>query len=270
MSNTIKISLKKAQSEVFYSKKRFRVLVAGRRFGKSYLACIELFTKALARSGETFFYCAPTYRMAKDIAWKVLKKIIPPQYIRSKNETDLKIELVNDSTIELKGTENAMALRGRSLSGVVLDEAAFMDSSVWFEVIRPALADKQGWALFISTPDGTASWFYDMWCYVPEDKTNDWQRWCFTTIQGGNVPPEEVQAARAQLDSRTFRQEFEASFENPSGLVAISFADDNISKEVQDLPVFPCSWAWTSTSTQCPASAQSRKATCSGSSTKSS
>ena len=239
MSTTIDISLKKAQSEVFYSKKRFRVLVAGRRFGKSYLACIELFTKALARPGETFFYCAPTYRMAKDIAWKVLKKIIPPQYIRSKNETDLKLELINESTIELKGTENAMALRGRSLSGVVLDEAAFMESSVWFEVIRPALADKQGWALFISTPDGTASWFYDMWCYVPEDKSGDWQRWCFTTIEGGNVPPAEVEAARAQLDTRTFRQEFEASFENLSGLVAISFSDANIDPTVKDIPILP-------------------------------
>jgi hypothetical protein len=239
MSNTIDISLKKAQSEVFYSKKRFRVLVAGRRFGKSYLACIELFTKALERPGETFFYCAPTYRMAKDIAWKVLKKIIPREFIRSKNETDLKLELINDSTIELKGTENAMALRGRSLSGVVLDEAAFMESAVWFEVIRPALADKQGWALFISTPDGTASWFYDMWCYVPEDKSGDWQRWCFTTIEGGNVPPAEVEAARAQLDTRTFRQEFEASFENLSGLVAISFSDDNIDPNVKDIPILP-------------------------------
>ena len=239
MSKTIDISLKKAQSEVFYSKKRFRVLVAGRRFGKSYLACIELFTKALERPGETFFYCAPTYRMAKDIAWKVLKKLIPPVLIRSKNETDLKIELVNGATIELKGTENAMALRGRSLSGVVLDEAAFMESAVWFEVIRPALADKQGWALFISTPDGTASWFYDMWCYVPEDESGDWQRWCFTTIEGGNVPPAEVEAARAQLDTRTFRQEFEASFENLSGLVAISFSDANIDPDVKDIPILP-------------------------------
>ena len=78
-----------------------------------------------------------------------------------------------------------------------------------------------------------------MWCYVPEDKTNDWARWCFTTIEGGNVPTEEVEAARAQLDARTFRQEFEASFENLSGLVAISFADANISKDVQDLRSFP-------------------------------
>ena len=168
------LNLRYAQGEVFSSRKRFRVLVAGRRFGKSYLSCIELLRGAIERPGETFFYAAPTYRMAKDIAWKVMKKLVPKAWIKSKNETDLKIELVNGSTIELKGTENAMALRGRSLAGVVLDEAAFMSSEVWFEVIRPALADKQGWALFISTPDGTASWFYDLWCYC-EQGDPDWQ-----------------------------------------------------------------------------------------------
>jgi hypothetical protein len=239
MPKSLDLSLRPAQGEVFSATNRFRVLVAGRRFGKSYLACIELLKAALERPGETYFYCAPTYRMAKDIAWKTLKKIIPNSLVRSKNETELRMELVNDSTIELKGTENAAALRGRSLSGVVLDEAAFMEAEVWFEVLRPALADKQGWALFISTPEGTASWFYDLWCYVDEDTTGDWKRWCFTTIQGGNVPPEEVEAARAQLDARTFRQEFEASFENLSGLVAISFNDANIDKEVRDLPILP-------------------------------
>jgi len=239
MPKSLDLSLRPAQGEVFSATNRFRGLVAGRRFGKSYLACIELLKAALERPGETYFYCAPTYRMAKDIAWKTLKKIIPNSLVRSKNETELRMELVNDSTIELKGTENAAALRGRSLSGVVLDEAAFMEAEVWFEVLRPALADKQGWALFISTPEGTASWFYDLWCYVDEDTTGDWKRWCFTTIQGGNVPPEEVEAARAQLDARTFRQEFEASFENLSGLVAISFNDANIDKEVRDLPILP-------------------------------
>jgi hypothetical protein len=239
VAKSLDLSLRPAQGEVFSATNRFRVLVAGRRFGKSYLACIELLKAALERPGETYFYCAPTYRMAKDIAWKTLKKIIPNTLVRSKNETELRMELVNDSTIELKGTENAAALRGRSLSGVVLDEAAFMEAEVWFEVLRPALADKQGWALFISTPEGTASWFYDLWCYVDEDTTGDWKRWCFTTIQGGNVPPEEVEAARAQLDPRTFRQEFEASFENLSGLVAISFNDANIDKEVRDLPILP-------------------------------
>ncbi len=233
------IELRWAQGEVFKCDKRFRVLVAGRRFGKSYLACVELLRGALNAPGETFFYCAPTYRMAKDIAWRALKKLVPKVWIQSKNETDLRIELINGSTIELKGTENAMALRGRSLSGVVLDEAAFMEPEVWFEVIRPALADKEGWALFISTPDGTASWFYDLWCYVEEDPKDLWRRWSYTTIDGGNVSKQEVEAARAQLDSRTFRQEFEASFENLTGLVAVSFNDANISTEAQDISVLP-------------------------------
>jgi hypothetical protein len=232
------LSLRYAQGQVFSSRKRFRVLVAGRRFGKSYLSCIELLRGAIERPGETFFYAAPTYRMAKDIAWKVMKKLVPKAWIKSKNETDLKIELVNGSTIELKGTENAMALRGRSLAGVVLDEAAFMSSEVWFEVIRPALADKQGWALFISTPDGTASWFYELWQYA-DSGDSDWSRWQFTTIDGDNVPPEEIEAARSQLDARTFRQEFEASFENLSGLVAVSFGDENISTEATDISILP-------------------------------
>jgi len=233
------LTLRWAQGEVFNNTNRFRVLVAGRRFGKSYLSCVELLRAAIEKPGETYFYCAPTYRMAKDIAWKTLKRLVPKTWIKSKNETDLKIDLINDSSIELKGTENAMALRGRSLSGVVLDEAAFMDAEVWFEVIRPALADKQGWALFISTPDGTASWFYDLWCFCAEEEAKGWQRWSFTTVEGGNVPAEEVEAARAQLDARTFRQEFEASFENLSGLVAVSFGDMNISTEAKDISVMP-------------------------------
>ena len=185
VKNKQNLDLRWTQGQVFSSRKRFRVLVAGRRFGKSYLSCVELFRAAIERPGETYFYCAPTYRMAKDIAWKTLKKLVPQIWVKSKNESDLKIELINDSVIELKGTENAMALRGRSLAGVVLDEAAFMDPGVWCEVIRPALADKQGWTLFISTPDGTASWFYDLWCYVASDPTEEWKIWCYTTIEGG-------------------------------------------------------------------------------------
>jgi len=238
LAGTPSLNLRAAQGQVFNARNRFRVLVAGRRFGKSYLSCIELLRGAIERPGETYFYAAPTYRMAKDIAWKVLKKLVPKSWIKSKNETDLKLELVNGSTIELKGTENAMALRGRSLAGVVLDEAAFMDSEVWFEVIRPALADKQGWALFISTPSGTASWFYDLWCYC-EQGDPDWKRWQFTTIEGDNVPAAEIEAARAQLDPRTFRQEFEASFENLTGLVANSFSDANISELARDIPILP-------------------------------
>ena len=85
------ITLRYAQGQVFNCNKRFRILVAGRRFGKSYLSCIELLRGAINRPGETYFYCAPTYRMAKDIAWKELKRLVPKIWIKSKNETDLRI-----------------------------------------------------------------------------------------------------------------------------------------------------------------------------------
>ena len=84
------ITLRYAQGQVFNCNKRFRVLVAGRRFGKSYLSCIELIRGAINRPGETYFYCAPTYRMAKDIAWKELKKLVPKVWVQAKNETDLR------------------------------------------------------------------------------------------------------------------------------------------------------------------------------------
>ena len=123
------ISLRYAQGQVFNCNKRFRVLVAGRRFGKSYLSCIELIRGAINRPGETYFYCAPTYRMAKDIAWKELKKLVPKIWIKSKNETDLRIELINGSTIELKGTENAMALEEEVFRGWY-----WMKQRLWIEM----------------------------------------------------------------------------------------------------------------------------------------
>ena len=126
-----------------------------------------------------------------------------------------------------------MALRGRSLGGVVMDEAAFMDEGVWFGVIRPALADKLGWGSSLARR-GHSELVHELYLYADEEKATDWKRWTFTTIEGGNVP-EEVEAARSQLDPRTFRQEFEASFENLSGLVAVNFSDENI-QEVRDIP----------------------------------
>ena len=96
------INLRWAQGEVFNCDKRFRVLVAGRRFGKSYLSCIELLRGAINNPGETFFYCAPTYRMAKDIAWKEIKRLVPKTWIKAKNETDLKIDLINLPKVFLK------------------------------------------------------------------------------------------------------------------------------------------------------------------------
>jgi len=238
------IALKWAQGQVFQDRSRFRVLIAGRRFGKSFLSIAELLRAATERPG-VYFYLAPTYRMAKEIAWAQLKELVPSLWIKKKNESDLAIDLLNGSRIELKGSENADALRGRSLSGVVMDESAYIGDNVWAPVIRPSLADKQGWALMITTPpiSGCTGWFFDLYSAVKHpDKADDidlpadptqWSLHEYTTIQGENVPPAEVEAARRELDARTFRIEFEAKFEALGGLVACAFSDENI-RRVED------------------------------------
>ena len=204
------IQLTKPQFEVYSSTARFRVLVAGRRFGKTYLSIPELIRMANGPDREAW-YIAPTYRQAKQIAWKQLKKTARPYIAGKPNETDLSIDLLSGGRIALRGAENYDSLRGPGLDGLILDEAADIPKEAWTEVLRPMLADRLGCALFIGTPEGF-NHFHE-WYDEAREKP-DWASWQFTTLQGGNVAPEEVEAARRDLDEKTFRQEFEASFEN--------------------------------------------------------
>ena len=219
------------QTEVFNHPARFRMLAAGRRFGKTHLSLVQLIVWAAAKSGSLNWYLAPTYRAAKSIAWRQLKAMVPQELFAEKNEVDLSIELINGSRIELKGGDRYDSLRGNSLSNVILDEAAYIPPDCWEMVIRPALADQRGDAIFISTPAGF-NHFHE-W-YEQAEAEPDWQTFAYNTIQGGNVPPEEVELARRTLDERTFRQEFEASFQSFSGLVFPEFSEDNIS-DVEDM-----------------------------------
>ena len=116
----------------------------------------------MRKPDQNVWYCAPTFRAARDIAWDMLTQQIPPEYIAKTNETMLSINLKNGSTISLKGAEKHDNLRGRSLDFVVLDEFADMRPEAWFEVIRPSLSDRQGGALFIGTPKGR-NHFYDLY-----------------------------------------------------------------------------------------------------------
>ena len=120
--DTPPVSLRWSQGQVFQSDKRFRVLVAGRRFGKSYLACIELLRGAINRPGETLFYCAPTYRMAKLIAWDYLKAFSGPLTGIEQRESDLIVNLPNGARVQLFGADNPDTLRGQYFDGVVFDE----------------------------------------------------------------------------------------------------------------------------------------------------
>ena len=220
------------QSEVYGDPSRFKMLCSGRRFGKTHLCLVQLIVWAAQKSGSLNWYISPTYKSSKQIAWRQLKQMVPRDLFASKNEVDLSIELVNGSRIELKGGENADNLRGASLSNVVLDEAAYIPMDCWEMVIRPALADQRGSAFFISTPAGYNG-FHEMWEQAQD--LDDWQTFSYSTIEGGNVPAEEVELARRTLDERTFRQEFLASFETFTGRVFPEFDDNNIDERVADV-----------------------------------
>lgn len=210
-----------AQQTIAKDPTRFRVVVAGRRFGKTHLAIRTLAEWAHLPDREVW-YIAPTYRQAKMIAWKKLKKKLRDlKWIDRVNESELSITLKNGSTIALKGADNFDNLRGAGLDGLILDEFASIDPEAWFETLRPMLSDKQGKALFIGTPAGL-NWAYDIYQNYLEDR-NNWSSYTFTTIEGGNVPQEEIDQARKDLDERTFRQEYMASFETFSGRVYYSF-----------------------------------------------
>ena len=215
------------QSEIFLNNARFRTVVAGRRFGKTYLAAAELLRAAITGTNKNCFYCAPTYGMAKEIQWQMLLDMIPEEYIAKTNETALTISLINGSIIYLKGAERADSLRGRSIDFCCLDEFADMRPEAWFEVLRPSLSDRHSnesptRALFIGTPKGR-NHFYDLWA-KGVDKHNEWASFQYTTIEGENVLPDEIDQAKSDLDERTFKQEYEAAFVTYSGLIYYNFA----------------------------------------------
>ncbi|MEI6207312.1 MAG: terminase family protein [Desulfuromonadales bacterium] len=226
------MTLTKAQSRIFRDDSRFKVVVAGRRFGKTVLALCTLLYKASLKPNAICWYTAPTYRQAKQISWSMLQKMAPADHIVGKNETDLSMTFRNGSTISLRGADNYDSLRGVGLDALVLDEYADMAAEVWTEVLRPALSDKQGTAMFIGTPAGY-NHLYDLW--IEADNKPGWKAWQFTTADGGNVPPEELEAARLDLDSRTFQQEYEACFSSLTGRVYYEFDRLlNVSADVQD------------------------------------
>ena len=201
---------------------RFRVAICGRRFGKTHLAIRELAYHARIPNQE-IIYVAPSYKMAKNIVWRKLKNRLQDlNWVRKANETELKLELVNGSTISLKGADNFDSLRGTGNHFIVLDEFADIDPAAWFEVLRPTLSDTNGKALFVGTPKGIGNWSYNLYQNSLDDPEH-WSSYQFTTIEGGRVPQAEIDQARRDLDARTFKQEYEASFVTYSGRIYYSF-----------------------------------------------
>jgi len=236
------VKLSQPQAEVFQDTTRFRVVCAGRRFGKSFLSGAELINASIGvdkKTGEskqkqTVVYVAPTFAMAKQIMWNWLKEYAPKGYIVKANESDLVMEFKNGSVIYMKSAENYDSLRGLSLSFVVLDEVADINPEAWNLVLRPALSDQEGDALFIGTPKGT-NHFYDWYIQGKDPKRTSWTSYSFTTIQGGNVSQSEIEEAKLDLSPRDFKQEYEASFESISNRVVDMFDRElNVNEFAQD------------------------------------
>ena len=216
------MALSQAQQQVATDTHRFRVLITGRRFGKTTLAVRELCRYA-AEPNRTVWYVAPSYRMAKGIVWRKLKhKLQDLRWTEKVNESELTIYLKNGSEISLKGAENADSLRGRAIDFLVMDEFADIDSEAFYEVLRPTLADTQGHALFTGTPKGIGNWSYDLF-QMPKEDPDHWSSYQFTTLQGGFVSESEINEARNLLDARTFQQEFEATFTTAGNRVWYAF-----------------------------------------------
>lgn len=211
------------QQQVSDDPARFRVIAAGRRWGKSFLSLNEL-AKFSCEPKQRCLYVAPTYRQAKTIMWQELKdRLIERQWVKKINESELQITLVNESTISLRSTDNYDALRGGKYNFIVMDECADMNPDAWFQVLRPTLSDTLGHAMFITSPKGR-NWVYDLWTNA--QVLEDWNAYQFTTLSGGNVPESEIEAAIRDLDDRTFKQEYEAQFVDYSGVIFYAYNDE--------------------------------------------
>lgn len=211
------ISLTPSQAIIAKDTTRFKVIRAGRRFGKTFLAIEEIKGKIAAKK-KHIAYIAPTYQQARDIVWEELKKELRGVYF---NEQRLEVK-VNDCTLVLRGWESIDTLRGQAFDFIVIDEVAMMRNFWlnWNEVIRPTLTDSKGKALFISTPKGF-NHFYDLCNRELKDK--DFKSFHFTSYDNPHLPVEELEAAKQTLPQASFQQEYMASFQKTQGLVYKEF-----------------------------------------------
>lgn len=209
---------------------RFRYVCAGRRFGKTFLMMEELrraVRLAVERNIDTdneIWYGAPTLKQGEKNFWKRALRACPAEWIAHVNNSKLVITFHSGHLFRLVGLDNFDDLRGSGLFFAMIDEYADIKPEAWTEVIRPMLSTCNGHALGIGTPKGY-NHFYDLWVQGQAGAARDPETmsWKYTTLEGGNVPQSEIEAAMRNLDERTFRQEYLASFETYGGNIYYAF-----------------------------------------------
>lgn len=210
-----KVRLHPQQLEVYKDPARFKIVVAGRRWGKSRLALYILLVEGLKSTDADVYYIAPTFEQGKRIMWRLLKEIgrygKPDGLIKWAHENTATCELVNGRRIHICGADRPDTLRGVSIKHAVLDEYASMKPLVWEEIIEPALMDAKGGATFIGTPAGK-NHFYDL--FLKKRGEEDWGVWQFSSKDNPFLDPREVAKRTASMSTQIARQELEGSFES--------------------------------------------------------
>jgi terminase large subunit-like protein len=206
-----------AQMKVDESDARFKVLVAGRRFGKSLFARQTVLHKAI-NEGKIVWFVSPTYNNVQT-HWRAAKRMVGNlATYQNEQQKYMEFEIGNRfGSIAFKSGDSPNNLLGEGLDYVVVDEAAYQDEELWFRVLRPSLADKQGGALLISTPNGVTNWFYRMYLAGLDELQPAWQSWVFRTIDNPYIAQEEIDAAEQDLPELKFKQEFLAQFVSDAG-----------------------------------------------------
>lgn len=191
--------------------KRWNVLVAHRRFGKTCLVLNELIKKCMLNSLDSprYGYIAPTYRMAKQAAWSYLMDYTMTIPDVKYHETELRVDLPGKRRIQCFGADAYQNLRGMRFDGIVVDEIALMPPAIW-EVLRPALADRKGWLIAIGTPAGHNA-FFDL--YDNARNSKDWYSAIFKASETNIIDDEELEGSKKLMSPEQFEQEFECSFD---------------------------------------------------------
>jgi len=216
------------QRECHVRRERFTVLALHRRAGKTELALSELLDQALRFDKEQglFFYVAPLLKQAKAIAWGRLKQKVAPLIaanLADINESELWVRIkINGALIRVYGADNPDAMRGVRLDGCVIDEVAQIKPEVWIDVLQPALADRQGWALFIGTPNGV-NLFSDL--YYRAKSTANWYSALYTVYDTDALDPKEVERLREAMPETSFAREFLCDFAAAGDNQLLSLAD---------------------------------------------
>lgn len=201
----------KFQREIHHKLKRFSVLVCHRRFGKTFLAIASLIDAALRTKKENarFAYVAPFLKQAKQVSWDYLRRFAYQVPGVKVNESELSITFPNGAAIRLYGSDNGEAMRGIYLDGVVIDEVADCRLETWPEIIRPALADRKGWCLFIGTPKGMDQFFE---LYERAKRNPEWYAGMFRADETELIEAAELADARQDMSANQYRQEFLCDF----------------------------------------------------------